>query len=72
MTEHAYQECRKVHPDVILVGHGAAMESPEDAQYMLDNTSGHGFWTGSSTERIPIEKAVTEMANKFTSLRFSK
>jgi len=72
MTEHAYEECRKVHPDVILVGHGAAMETPEDAQYMLDNTSGHGFWTGSSTERIPIEKAVTEVANQFTALRFSK
>ena len=72
MTEHAYNECRKVHPEVILVGHGAAMETPEDAQYMLDNTSGHGFWTGSSTERIPIEKAVSEMANKFTALKFTK
>jgi len=71
-TEHAYQKCREVHPDVILVGHGAAMENPADAQYMLDNTSGHGFWTGSSTERLPIERAVTQAANEFTALRFSK
>lgn len=71
-TEHAYQKCREVHPDVILVGHGAAMENPEDAQYMLDNTSGQGFWTGSSTERLPIERAVTQAANEFTALRFSK
>ena len=72
MTNDVYEACREVHPEVILVGHGAAMETPEDAQYMLDNTSGHGFWTGSSTERIPIEKAVSEMAHAFTSLKFSK
>ena len=28
----------------------------EDAQYMLDHTSADGFWTGSSTERLPIEQ----------------
>ena len=71
-TEHAYQKCREVHPDVILIAHGAAMENPEDAQYMLDNTSGHGFWTGSSTERLPIERAVTAAATAFSSLRFSQ
>ena len=70
-TEHAYDECRKVHPDVILVAHGAAMETPKDAQFMLDNTSGHGFWTGSSTERIPIARAVTAAASEFAGLRFS-
>jgi len=71
-TEHAYNECRRVHPDVILVAHGAAMETPEDAQFMLDNTSGHGFWTGSSTERLPIERAVTAAASEFAGLRFSR
>ena len=71
-TEHAYQKCREVHPDVILVAHGAAMENPPDAHFILDNTSGHGFWTGSSTERLPIERAVTAAANEFTALRFSK
>lgn len=71
MTEAAYQAIRKIDPNVILVAHGAAMESPKDAKYMLDHTSGHGFWTGSSTERIPIEKAVLTAANEFTSLRFS-
>jgi predicted TIM-barrel enzyme len=69
-TEEVYQAVRAIHSDVILVGHGAAMEHPEDAQYMLDHTSGHGFWTGSSTERLPIERAITEAANAFTALRF--
>ncbi|MBK1833222.1 phosphoenolpyruvate hydrolase family protein [Roseibacillus ishigakijimensis] len=71
-TERVYQKCREIHPDVILVAHGAAMENPPDAQYMLDHTSGHGFWTGSSTERLPIERAVTAAAEEFANLRFSK
>ncbi|MDP0490050.1 MAG: phosphoenolpyruvate hydrolase family protein [Verrucomicrobiota bacterium JB023] len=71
-TERVYQKCRELHPDVILVAHGAAMENPPDAQYMLDHTSGHGFWTGSSTERLPIERAVSAAAQEFAGLRFSK
>ncbi len=71
-TEAVYQEVRKLHPEVILVAHGAAMETPKDAQYMLDHTSGHGFWTGSSTERLPIERAVLGAAREFSALRFSR
>ncbi len=71
-TEEVYQAVRSLHPDVILVGHGAAMENPPDAQYMLDHTSGHGFWTGSSTERLPIERAVSAAASEFSALTFSK
>ena len=70
-TENAYQEVRKVHPDVILVAHGAAMENPPDAQYILNHTSGHGFWTGSSTERLPIERAVTAAAKEFAEIEFT-
>jgi predicted TIM-barrel enzyme len=70
-TEEVYQAVRKLHPEVILVGHGAAMENPPDAQYMLDHTSGQGFWTGSSTERLPIERAVTAAAEEFARLTFS-
>ncbi len=70
-TEAVYAEVRKLHPEVILVAHGAAMETPKDAQYMLDHTSGHGFWTGSSTERLPIERAVLGAAREFSALRFT-
>ena len=56
----------------ILIAHGAAMETPEEAQYMLDHAACDGIWTGSSTERIPIEKAVFEAGKKFASLRYSK
>ena len=70
-TEAVLAKLRAVAPDTLLVCHGAAMETVEDAQYMLDHTSADGFWTGSSTERLPIERAVTEAAEGFTALRFS-
>jgi predicted TIM-barrel enzyme len=71
-TEEANQKLREIKPDIMLIAHGAAMETPEDAQYMLDHTSCEGIWTGSSTERIPIEKAVFEAAKRFADLRFSE
>ncbi len=69
-TEEANQKLRSIKPDVLLIAHGAAMENPIDAQYMLENTSCDGFWTGSSTERLPIEKAVLATAKEFASLKF--
>ena len=48
------------------------METPEEAQYMLQHTSVDGVWTGSSTERLPIERAVTEAATQFASLKLAE
>ena len=69
-TEDANQKLRKIKPDIMLIAHGAAMETPEDAQFMLDHTSCEGIWTGSSTERIPIERAVYDAAKAFADLKF--
>jgi predicted TIM-barrel enzyme len=71
-TEAVYHQVLKIKPDLIMIGHGSAMETPEEAQYMLHHTSGHGIWTGSSTERIPIEKAVMETASQFAALKFQE
>jgi predicted TIM-barrel enzyme len=70
-TEAVNRKLYALKPDLIVVAHGAAMETPEDAQFMLDHTTCHGFWTGSSTERLPIERAVSGEARKFAALRFS-
>lgn len=70
-TEAVYHAVRRIDPETILVAHGAALETPADAQVMLDSTSGHGFWTGSSTERLPIERAVLAAAREFTAIAFS-
>ncbi len=69
-TEDVYAKVREINPETILIAHGAAMENPEDAQHMLSHTTGHGFWTGSSTERLPIERAVLATAAEFRALAF--
>lgn len=69
-TEDANKKLRAIKPDLMLIAHGAALETPEDAQYILNHTSVDGIWTGSSTERIPIEKAVYATAKEFADLRF--
>ena len=69
-TEEANKIMRKIKKKVLLIAHGAAMETPEDAQYILNHTTVDGIWTGSSTERIPIEKAVYATAKEFADLRF--
>jgi len=70
-TEVVYGKIRAINPETILIAHGAALENPVDGQYMLDHTSGHGFWTGSSTERLPIERAVLSTAKEFAALKFN-
>ena len=55
----------------MLIAHGAGLVYPEDGQFIIDNTSCDGIWTGSSTERIPIEKAVFAAAKEFADLRRS-
>lgn len=69
-TEEANVVLRAIKPDVMLIAHGASLENPEDAQYILNHTTCDGIWTGSSTERIPIEKAVYSTAKEFADLRF--
>ena len=71
-TEEANRELRKIKPDIMLIAHGAALETPIDAQFILNHTSCEGIWTGSSTERLPIEKAVYAAAKEFADLRFPK
>jgi predicted TIM-barrel enzyme len=70
-TEAANEKLRELSSEVLLVAHGAAMETPDDAQFILDHTTCDGFWTGSSTERLPIEQAVSETAARFAALGFS-
>ena len=68
--EEANKLLRPLSPDTIMVAHGSALVNPDDFQYVLNNTTCDGFWTGSSTERIPIEQAVLSTAKAFTALRF--
>ncbi|GHF55536.1 phosphoenolpyruvate hydrolase family protein [Seohaeicola zhoushanensis] len=61
----------RVNKDVIILVHGGPVSSPEDAAYMLQNTSNcHGFYGASSMERLPTEVALTEQTRKFKAVSF--
>ena len=57
-SEHHFAIARQIKPDVILLGHGAAIIDPEDAQTMLELTRCDGVQLGSSIERMAIEKPI--------------
>ena len=71
-SEETFKAVKEIKSDLILMAHGASLVTPNDGQYILDNTSTHGVWTGSATERIPIENAILDIAGKFANLKFSK
>jgi predicted TIM-barrel enzyme len=56
----------KVNKDAIILVHGGPVAMPEDADYVLKNTSiCHGFYGASSMERLPTEVALTEQTRAF-------
>ncbi|WP_197918208.1 phosphoenolpyruvate hydrolase family protein [Thiosulfatihalobacter marinus] len=56
----------EVNPDAIILVHGGPVAMPEDAEFVLKNTTNcHGFYGASSMERLPTEIALTEQTAKF-------
>ena len=64
---------RRVKADILVLCHGGPIAEPEDAQYILDHTEGVvGFYGASSTERLPVEPAITNRVREFTELKLSR
>ncbi|MGI9514521.1 MAG: phosphoenolpyruvate hydrolase family protein [Anderseniella sp.] len=62
----------KVNKDVIVLVHGGPVAMPDDAEFVLKNTSNcHGFYGASSMERLPAEGALTEQTKTFKSIRMA-
>ena len=67
IADAAHQE----NPDCIVLCHGGAISMPEDADFVLKNTSGvDGFYGASSVERLPTEVAIKEQMERFKAIRF--
>jgi predicted TIM-barrel enzyme len=64
---------KNVRPDILVLCHGGPISEPEDAQYVLDHTTGVvGFFGASSIERLPTETAITGCVKKFKKIKFAK
>ncbi|MBE3590564.1 MAG: phosphoenolpyruvate hydrolase family protein [Firmicutes bacterium] len=66
-----HDAAKEVNPDIFVLCHGGPIAEPEDAQYVLQHTHGVvGFFGASSIERLATERAITEQASRFKSIRF--
>lgn len=60
----------RVNPQSIVLVHGGPVAMPEDADFILKNTSNcHGFYGASSMERLPTELALTEQTRAFKRIK---
>ena len=60
----------KVNKDVLVLVHGGPVAMPEDAEFILKNTTNcHGFYGASSMERLPTEVALTDQTRAFKRIR---
>jgi predicted TIM-barrel enzyme len=76
-SAHRVQEMRdaavKVNPDIIVLCHGGPIAEPDDAAYIIQNTTGvAGFFGASSVERLPTERAIKQQIVDFKSIPMSK
>ncbi len=59
-----------VNPEVIVLSHGGPIATPDDADFIMKNTTNcHGFYGASSMERLPTEVALTEQTRKFKRIK---
>ncbi|MCW7545629.1 phosphoenolpyruvate hydrolase family protein [Aurantimonas litoralis] len=66
VTDRLAKAALEVNPDVLVLVHGGPVAQPEDAEYVLANTTNcHGFYGASSMERLPTEIALTEQTRRF-------
>lgn len=62
---------REVRDDVIVLVHGGPVSMPDDAAFILRECTGvNGFYGASSMERLPVETALQEQTEAFTSIEF--
>ncbi len=59
-------------PEVLVTCHGGATVTPEDVEYLLSKTKGlDGYVGGSTAERLPVEKGITEAVRSFKNVKLS-
>ncbi|SRR6266511_5616719 len=56
---------RAENPDVIVLAHGGPFATPEDTEFLYENTDVQGFLGESAIERMPIELGVAQAARDY-------
>jgi predicted TIM-barrel enzyme len=60
---------KKVNPDIIIITHGGPFKDPATAEYSIVHSDAVGYAAGSSGERLPTEKAVSEITKQYKKMK---
>jgi predicted TIM-barrel enzyme len=72
LVQEIADAARSVNPNLFVICHGGPISEPEDAAYVLKNTTGvDGFFGASSIERLPTEVALTDQVKQFKAISLS-
>jgi len=68
-TREIISAVNRVRKDVIFLAHGGPINTPQDANRILQNTDAVGFVGASSLERMGVEESLTNLTREFKSLK---
>jgi predicted TIM-barrel enzyme len=71
-TQEIIDAATRVRKDIFFLCHGGPINTPEDADRVIQNTDAVGFVGATSLERMGIEESLTNLTRKFKSLRVPK
>ena len=68
-TQEIIDAARRVRKDLFFLAHGGPINTPEDAERVLQNTDAVGFVGASSLERMGVEQSLTDLTRRFKTLK---
>lgn len=68
-TQEIIEAARRVRKDIVYLAHGGPINTPEDAERILQNTDAVGFVGASSLERMGVEQSLVDLTRRFKELK---
>lgn len=68
-TQEIIDAVKRVRKDVIFLAHGGPINTPQDADRIMQNTEAVGFVGASSLERMGVEASLTNLTKEFKKLK---
>src|SRR5678816_4620807 len=71
-TQEIIDAASRVRKDIFFLCHGGPINTPEDADRVIQNTDAVGFVGASSLERMGVEASLTNITRDFKKLTVGK
>jgi predicted TIM-barrel enzyme len=68
-TQEIIAAASRVRKDIFFLAHGGPINTPADADRVLQNTNAVGFVGASSLERMGVEASLTNLTREFKKLK---